>query len=126
MRVESGSTDAGSPGNGCELRLVGGALARPFGRWQEQAVFQLPQAWQEAGAKPRGFQKESSQPGRWCRLVWAPCHPALGLAGYFLALKEGLAPQLGQRRQGCLGAQGARKGLGKAGDPVGLTLLHLA
>lgn len=42
---------------------------------QEEGVFHLPQAWQEASAEPRGFQKESPPPGR---LVRALCHPLSG------------------------------------------------
>lgn len=106
----------------------GRALSRPFGHGQEQAVFQLPWAWQEASTGPHGFQEKSSQPGCWCWLVWALCHPALGLAGCFLSPKEGLAICSLTWGKGGRVALGPRElgGLGEGGRAAVLTLLHLA
>lgn len=103
--------DAGSGGDGWERGLAGTVQA--FGHGQEEGgVVHLPQARQEASTEPCEFQKGSPpQPGRWCQLVWARCHPA--------------PPQLGKRSQGCPGTR-ELGGAGEGSDLQGVTLLHHA
>lgn len=69
----------------------------------------------QAGAGPRGFQKESPPPGHWP--VRAPCRQAGRL---LLSPREGPASALGQRRRG------SWRAVGEAGRLLGFTLLHLA
>ena len=113
----------------CPLRAQAGeALSRPFGCGHGEGVFHLPWAQQEASAESRGFQKERL-PARAAGASWCGCCaiPLCGTGELLPVLQGGTGSLPGEGRSwSCPGGWGSWRGLEKAGDTLGFTVLHLA